>query len=109
MSDPKGIRYYRDLQVWQKAIQLAKSIYRISVSFPSEEKYGLVSQIRRTAVSVPSNIAEGQARNTTVEFICSCLTLEVLWQKSTRSVFWRQSFNFVRFRGLTRYLSKFLS
>jgi four helix bundle protein len=69
MSDPKGIRYYRDLQVWQKAIQLAKCIYRISASFPNAEKYGLVSQIRRAAVSVPSNIAEGQARNTTGEFI----------------------------------------
>ena len=69
MSDPKEIRYYRDLQVWQKAIQLAKSIYRISACFPNEEKYGLVSQIRRAAVSVPSNIAEGQARNTTGEFI----------------------------------------
>ncbi|HVN82548.1 MAG TPA: four helix bundle protein [Terriglobia bacterium] len=69
MSDSKEIRYYRDLQVWQKAIQLAKSIYRISASFPNEEKYGLVSQIRRASVSVPSNIAEGQARNTTGEFI----------------------------------------
>jgi four helix bundle protein len=60
---------YRDLVVWQKSIELAKQLYRLTSGFPSEEKFGLVSQIRRAAVSVPSNIAEGQARNTTGEFI----------------------------------------
>jgi four helix bundle protein len=60
---------YRDLVVWQKSIELAKQLYALTTKFPSEEKFGLISQIRRAAVSVSSNIAEGQARNTTGEFI----------------------------------------
>ena len=60
---------YRDLLVWQKSIALVKLIYQISQDFPSEERFGLTSQVRRAAVSVPSNIAEGQARYTTREFI----------------------------------------
>jgi four helix bundle protein len=63
------IRDYKDLQVWQKSMELAKEIYELTLSFPVAEKYGLISQMRRAAVSVPSNIAEGQARNTTGEFI----------------------------------------
>jgi four helix bundle protein len=60
---------YRDLLVWQKAVTLAKSIYQITQHFPQEERFGLVSQMRRAAVSIPSNIAEGQARRTTGGFI----------------------------------------
>jgi len=60
---------YRDLLVWQKSIALAKEIYTLTSRFPSEEKFGLVSQMRRAAVSVPSNITEGQARNITGEFV----------------------------------------
>src|ERR1700720_3014203 len=59
----------KDLVVWQKGIALAKLIYTITAKFPAEEKFGLVSQMRRAAVSIPSNIAEGQARHTTGEFI----------------------------------------
>jgi four helix bundle protein len=60
---------YRDLLVWQKGIALAKTTYKLTAGFPSEEKFGLISQMRRAAVSVPSNIAEGQARHTTGEFV----------------------------------------
>src|SRR5437016_6520551 len=60
---------YKDLNVWQKGIELAKLIYTLTARFPAEEKFGLVSQMRRAAVSIPSNIAEGQARHTTGEFI----------------------------------------
>ncbi len=60
---------YKDLIVWQKGIELVKEIYRITLLFPSHEKFGLVSQMRRASVSIPSNIAEGQARHTTGEFI----------------------------------------
>ena len=60
---------YKDLVVWQEGIALAKLIYEVTAHFPSEEKFGLVSQMRRAAVSIPSNIAEGQARHTTGEFI----------------------------------------
>lgn len=61
-------RSFRDLVVWQRSIQLAASIYRLTGIFPKEEMYGLTSQIRRSAVSVPSNIAEGQGRLSTGEF-----------------------------------------
>ncbi len=60
---------YKDLLVWQKGIRLVKEIYQITGNFPDSEKYGLVAQMRRAAVSVPSNIAEGQARHTTGEFV----------------------------------------
>jgi four helix bundle protein len=59
---------YKDLIVWQKAMDQAEEVHRLSRSFPKEEIYGLTSQIRRAAVSVPSNIAEGQARQSTAEF-----------------------------------------
>ena len=62
-------RGYRDLVVWQKGLALAKEIYLLTKQLPPDEKFGLVSQMRRAAVSVPSNIAEGQARHTTGEFI----------------------------------------
>ncbi len=68
-GERQAIRDYKDLQVWQKSMELAKQIYRATQTFPPEEKFGLVAQMRRAAVSVPSNIAEGQARNTTGEFI----------------------------------------
>jgi len=51
-------RSYKDLLVWQKGIALAKTVYRLTQKYPSEEKFGLVAQMRRAAVSIPSNIAE---------------------------------------------------
>ena len=60
---------YKDLLVWQKGIALAKVTYRLTHRFPSAEKFGLIAQMRRAAVSIPSNLAEGQARRTTGEFI----------------------------------------
>jgi len=59
---------YRDLKVWQKGIELVKLIYLLTRDFPKHETYGLTSQIQRSAVSVPSNIAEGQTRNSTADF-----------------------------------------
>jgi len=59
---------FRELLVWQRAIQLATAVYRLTETFPRQEIYGLASQMRRSAVSVPSNIAEGQGRLTTGEF-----------------------------------------
>jgi four helix bundle protein len=59
---------YRDLIAWQKAMDLVTAIYQISSAFPKEELYGLTSQLRRAAVPVPSNIAEGQGRHGTAEF-----------------------------------------
>ncbi|HEX5491166.1 MAG TPA: four helix bundle protein [Candidatus Udaeobacter sp.] len=62
-------RSYKDLVVWQKSIDLAKLTYELTRNFPVVEKFGLIAQMRRAAVSIPSNIAEGQARHTTGEFI----------------------------------------
>ena len=59
---------YRDLIAWQKGIELVAPIYRVTQTFPKEEIYGLTSQLRRAAVSVPSNIAEGQGRKSKPEF-----------------------------------------
>ncbi|MFP4474003.1 MAG: four helix bundle protein [Desulfatibacillaceae bacterium] len=63
-----AIRSYRDLIVWQKAMDLVAMVYTVSKGFPREEMYGLTSQVRRAVVSIPSNIAEGQGRNSTREF-----------------------------------------
>jgi len=60
---------YRDLLVWQKSMILAKEVYLLSGNFPKEEMYGLTSQIRRSAISVPSNIAEGRGRGGDREFV----------------------------------------
>ena len=59
---------YRDLLVWQKGIDLVKVIYSLTSQFPKKEIYGLTNQVQRSAVSVPSNIAEGQARSSSKEF-----------------------------------------
>lgn len=58
-----------NLKVWNKALEVVIDTYKLSADFPKEEKYGLTSQIRRSAVSVPSNIAEGAGRNTEKQFI----------------------------------------
>ncbi|MFA5669084.1 MAG: four helix bundle protein [Balneolaceae bacterium] len=74
---------YKNLEVWKRSVELATQVYLLTNSFPNEEKYGLVSQIRRSAVSVSSNIAEGAGRNTDKDFalflnysLGSCFELE---------------------------------
>jgi four helix bundle protein len=62
---------FKELKVWQKAVDLAVKIYTVTKSFPQEEKFGLVSQMRRAGVSVPSNIAEGCAKTSTKSFMNS--------------------------------------
>ena len=71
MSD---IKSYRDLRVWQEAMELAEDVYRLTALFPREEIYGLTSQMRRCAVSVPSNIAEGYGRDRTGAYL-QCLSI----------------------------------
>ena len=63
------LKNYKELKVWQKSYKLCLEIYRITAKFPKEERYGLTSQIRRSVVSIPSNIAEGYGRKTTPEYI----------------------------------------
>ena len=60
----QSIRSYRDLEVWRKAMELAQGCYELTAEFPKREIYGLASQIRRAAVSIASNIAEGHSRRT---------------------------------------------
>lgn len=62
------VQSFRDLVVWQRAIQMSVAVYRLTKDFPREEVYGITSQIRRAAVSVPSNIAEGHGRLNTSEY-----------------------------------------
>ena len=64
-----SLLHYRELIAWQKSMALVKNVYSYSMEFPSDERFGLTSQIRRAAVSIPSNIAEGQGRDSTREFI----------------------------------------
>jgi len=68
-SDKMNMKTHKDLEVWKEAVQLVTQIYEVTKDFPKEELYGLISQIRRSAVSIPSNIAEGAARNSEKEFI----------------------------------------
>lgn len=63
------IKSYKDLIVWQKSFELSIKIFKVTTSFPKSELYGLVSQMRRAAVSIPSNIAEGCARGYKQEYI----------------------------------------
>jgi four helix bundle protein len=63
------LKSYKDLLVWKKAYDLCLEIYRVTKGFPADERYGLTSQLRRAAVSVPSNIAEGYGRRTTPDYI----------------------------------------
>ena len=63
------MRNYRDLIVWQKAMELVTAIYHHTKSFPEDERYGLTLQLRRSAVSLPSNMAEGYGRNSTQDYI----------------------------------------
>ena len=59
---------YKQLKIWEKSIDLVVDVYKATADFPKEEKYGLISQMRRSAVSVPSNIAKGAGRNSDKEF-----------------------------------------
>ncbi|MBP6285803.1 MAG: four helix bundle protein [Ferruginibacter sp.] len=63
-----GLHNFRELRIWQRSVDLAEMIYKTTSVFPAEEKYGLISQLRRCAVSVPSNISEGAGRATNKQF-----------------------------------------
>ena len=79
----KGVNNFKDLKIWKIAIQLVKKVYKVSSKFPKEELYGLTSQMRRSAISIPSNVAEGFRRQHNNEFkqflyisLGSCAELE---------------------------------
>ena len=64
-----AVESYRDLTVWQRAKELVELVYKLAAKLPREEKYGLISQLQRAAISIPSNIAEGHARESTKEYL----------------------------------------
>lgn len=64
-----AVRNFRELVAWQQSVELALEVYRVTKRFPREEVYGLTSQLRRAAVSISSNIAEGQSRRSTRDFL----------------------------------------
>jgi four helix bundle protein len=63
------VKHYKDLEVWQKALDLTTEAYKTTRHFPDEEKFGLTAQLRRASVSMPANIAEGWGRGTTKEYV----------------------------------------
>jgi len=63
------LKNFKELKVWEKSYQLSLDIYRVTTKFPDDEKFGLISQIRRATVSIPSNIAEGYGRRTRADYI----------------------------------------
>jgi carbamoyl-phosphate synthase large subunit len=69
MTEQRKPQHYKNVLIWQKGMLLAKLVYQLTQKFPAEERYGLTLQHRRAAISVPSNIAEGQARLGTNEFL----------------------------------------
>jgi four helix bundle protein len=69
MNKDNQIRSHRDLKVWQLGMEIADRAYALSISFPDHEKFGLTNQFRRAVVSIPSNIAEGNARDSTKEYL----------------------------------------
>lgn len=68
MEKRATVRHYRDLTAWQRAIDLVEAVYRLTRTWPDDERFGMIPQIRRAAVSIPANIAEGQGRTGTREF-----------------------------------------
>ena len=65
----ESVKTHKDLEIWKKGIDLVADIYRVTKTFSTEEMYGLTSQMRRSSVSIPSNVAEGAARQSTKEFL----------------------------------------
>jgi len=63
------MKSHKDLEIWKRSVDLVTAIYEVTKSFPKEEVYGIINQMRRCAISIPSNIAEGAARNSGKEFI----------------------------------------
>jgi four helix bundle protein len=68
-DEPTKVRTYRDLRVWQKSMDLVEASYKLAKPLPAQETYGLISQIKRAAVSIPANIAEGHGRKRTGDFL----------------------------------------
>jgi four helix bundle protein len=69
LPESAKVTHYKQLKIWQKGMRVSKAVYELTSKFPTDERFGLTAQMRRSAVSIPSNIAEGQARHGTREFL----------------------------------------
>lgn len=81
------LKNYKELKVWGKSYQLCLQVYQITAGFPNNEKFGLTSQIRRSVVSIPSNIAEGYGRKTTADYV---RFLYIAYGHMDQSVNWKR-------------------
>ena len=82
---------FKNLKVWQKSVDLAVKVYQMTGTFPSDEKFGMTSQMRRSSVSIPSNIAEGTARNSSKAFTnCLDISLGESFELETQSIIARR-------------------
>jgi len=93
------VRNYKDLAVWQRAIEFVAEIYRISAEFPRDERFGLTAQIRRASVSVAANIAEGSGRATSRDFMNFLSYSRGSLKEAESMVFVAQHLGFVRTDG----------
>lgn len=99
------VKQFRDLTTWQKAMALARDVYEVTRTFPKEEAFGLTSQMRRAAVSVPSNIAEGQGQLTDKGFVLFLSRARgSVYELETQAEL-AESFGFLRREELNRLLS----
>jgi four helix bundle protein len=99
------IKKYRDLIVWQRAMDLSEMIYVKTRQFPKEEMFGLTSQIRRASISVPSNIAEGHARNSTKQFLQFIGIAQGSLAETETQVFLAQRFDYLTSESATEILN----
>jgi len=100
------LRTHKDLDIWKLGIELVEDIYKLCKIYPNEEKFGIVSQIKRASVSIPSNIAEGSARNSQKEFIQFCyIALGSLSEIETQLII-SKKLNFISDNTLNEVLKK---
>ena len=114
MIEALKIKTYRDLIVWQKSMSLVTEIYKVTKSFPKDETYSLISQMRRCAISIPSNIAEGYGRKSTNDYIRFLnITMGSLYELQTQleislKLDYLDKVNFNNFYELSREIERML-
>ena len=100
------MKTHKDLDVWKLGIELVEEVYKLCEKYPNDEKFGIVSQLKRAVISIPSNIAEGSARNSKKEFIQFCyISLGSLSEVETQLII-SQKLNFISNNDLNLILFK---
>jgi four helix bundle protein len=103
------IRSFRDLRVWQAGIDLVRNVYEMTSNFPRSEVYGLASQMQRAAVSIPSNIAEGHARESTKEYLQHLSIAQASLAELETQLEIAKQLNYISEEGATRLLGEMTS